>query len=379
MGSMDVSESLETAFSLMGTAAGLACHVDGKRQNYSLHTDGNRHNFLMHCQALLYDLVSMRRENAREVRDMRMERIQTTLLVATLVFGCAFGLLVEGTPPPGTHWVATLCWVLLLFGSLSSSLLSMRLMWLLMRRTMQYNTHKPNENWCRVKTCVRAPHRVENYKDFYACLCKPVEKLGHLNLNISIILTMLCGALLVVLNGWAEIGGLGNQITVTIAVPLSLAALVMILFKIQWMFPDGDFCPPPPPRPPEIGGSAADAISRFSRSPTGRWSWRRSRSRMGSGDAGRWAGSAPSRAPGRTGPDGDSDERELLEGIMALLIRPDAAAGRETTSAEVVSLLRKWARVLNVSHLLPNATLCVCAELPNGAAQPRGRLLRTGA
>eukprot|EP00756_Hemistasia_phaeocysticola_P048225 Hpha_TRINITY_DN22659_c0_g1::TRINITY_DN22659_c0_g1_i1::g.192628::m.192628 len=333
----------------------LLFHLHGNRVSARLHEDGKREGFDLHYQSLLYDLVSTRRENIRDARDMRNERIQTMLLVATLVFGCAFGLLIEGDPPiaedswfdnsTGTpkhsfdifhFWLGA--YSVFLGLALTCSLTAMYLMWLLLQRMMHYKVHKPNENWChRCPDAGKNGHVVESFDMFYACLCRPVMLLGHRLLVIALVTVLSSGGLLMGLRMHYEHKAAWPAIVFNVI----LVSFAIILVPLSRYFPPTDFRPEPPTPLPQ----------NWAQLPVG----------------------AADLEEGVEMEDlhyteaGDHDERELLRGLM-LQLHQQAKQFNDSkqASGDRRAILRTldWARALHVRHLLPMCTMYVCASCP---------------
>eukprot|EP01062_Namystynia_karyoxenos_P013979 TRINITY_DN15022_c0_g1_i1.p1 TRINITY_DN15022_c0_g1~~TRINITY_DN15022_c0_g1_i1.p1 ORF type:complete len:381 (+),score=122.38 TRINITY_DN15022_c0_g1_i1:83-1144(+) len=134
------------------------------------------------------------RDHIRDARDMRNEQLQTLLVMDTLLFGIAFAVLVEGTPPEDTNTVFLVVYHGVLAAALSANVASMYYALLVVNRVLNFRVDRP-----RMGADVHPPihDRAQDFDHYYLTYCLPTEMVANGLYHVTLALTMLLGVMLV--------------------------------------------------------------------------------------------------------------------------------------------------------------------------------------
>lgn len=140
-------------------------HLDELLLEGELHTRDLKLQRELHFSQLSHDIELSRREAARDVWAQRSQHAQTLMVIDTLMFACAYAIVVQGDPP-----VESSVWLLRLYSlsqgiSLSTLFVSIWLSLSLQRRMGAYDIHRPFV----VYGCGR---KHSNFESFFKCHCQ---------------------------------------------------------------------------------------------------------------------------------------------------------------------------------------------------------------
>ena len=144
----------------------------------------------LHCTQLSHDMLIARREGVRDMWAQRSQQTQTLMIIDTLMFSCAYAVVVQGDLP-----LAVSTWVLRLYATMSGVALTLLFVsiWFsikLQTRMAMYDMHRPHV----VYTCGR---RHRNFHEYYLCHCRIMATFSFATFYCGTIATLLIAAIFV--------------------------------------------------------------------------------------------------------------------------------------------------------------------------------------
>lgn len=122
----------------------------------------------LHYGQMSHDFDIARREGVRDAWSQRSQLLQTLMVVDTLMFSCAYAVLIQADPPQETPVWLLRCYAFALGSALSLLFASVWCSMKLQGRLSQYDMHRQDV----VYVC-RKTHRYFN--DYYSCHCKQLS------------------------------------------------------------------------------------------------------------------------------------------------------------------------------------------------------------
>lgn len=125
-----------------------------------------------HRREMRLDFEIARRDLASDVKDVALEKLESIMVMDSLMLGCAFGILIEGTPSRTAFPLVIELYGLALGLSFACFFISV---WFVMRtqsRMSQFNILEADK---RVFIC---GNRHMTFFSFYACHCKPLQRIA---------------------------------------------------------------------------------------------------------------------------------------------------------------------------------------------------------
>eukprot|EP00457_Paulinella_chromatophora_P008265 gb/GEZN01008296.1/.p1 GENE.gb/GEZN01008296.1/~~gb/GEZN01008296.1/.p1 ORF type:complete len:277 (-),score=21.15 gb/GEZN01008296.1/:470-1300(-) len=120
-------------------------------------------------QQIHRDTELARRESLRDIWGQRNQKLQTLMIVDTLMFGCGFAILIEGFPPQATPRWAILLYIVSLAFTIGSLFLSV---WLCMKMQTRMTKYHIDDQY-QAYSCGRF-HR--DFDSYYNCHCAHLEE-----------------------------------------------------------------------------------------------------------------------------------------------------------------------------------------------------------
>ena len=146
-------------------------HREAQKFEHILHKHSQSLEKELHYGQMSHDMEIARREGTRDVWSQRNQLIQTLMVVDTLMFACAFAIVVQGDPPPNTEtWLIRL-YSLSLGTSLAFLFVSIWLSLKLQTRMAHYDMHRPS-----IVYCCGSMHL--HFNDYYRCHCQRLSQLA---------------------------------------------------------------------------------------------------------------------------------------------------------------------------------------------------------
>lgn len=139
-------------------------------QSARLHARAIEQAAQFHHESISLDLESARKEGSRDQWGQKSAAAQTLMIVSTLMFACAFGIIVEGMPPDAVGEPVLVFFSATLAGSVSCLFASIFLSIALQRILSAYRTSHP----AKVYTPCNEIH--PSLMHFYKCHCARVDK-----------------------------------------------------------------------------------------------------------------------------------------------------------------------------------------------------------
>lgn len=158
-------------------------------QAQNTHQEQLRQADLHHDQAMRLDIELARRDILQEMRDQKADKLETLLVLDTLMLGCSFGIVVEGMCPRNT-WP----WFLIIFAitlSLSISMFFVSI-WFVMKtqsRISRYNIMNPSHSY----SCGKMH---PTFHSFFNCHCDVLHRAAVFTYYAGVVFVILTGSML---------------------------------------------------------------------------------------------------------------------------------------------------------------------------------------
>jgi len=143
----------------------------------------------LHYAQMAHDMEIARRESIRDVWSQRNQLAQTLMVVDTLMFGCAFSILVEGVLPDTTPSEVTQIYAVVLALSLGFLFVSIWFSLNLQARMGKYDMHQPFLKY----TCGQT-HK--NFNQYFDCHCKKISQHALWTFYTGTVLCIVSGSIL---------------------------------------------------------------------------------------------------------------------------------------------------------------------------------------
>eukprot|EP01059_Diplonema_ambulator_P018965 TRINITY_DN3168_c1_g1_i2.p1 TRINITY_DN3168_c1_g1~~TRINITY_DN3168_c1_g1_i2.p1 ORF type:complete len:487 (+),score=166.62 TRINITY_DN3168_c1_g1_i2:37-1461(+) len=155
------------------------------------HSDNKKYTLSLFQQELNHAQNVSRKENIRDTIVQESQRAQAIMIVDTLMFGCCFSVLVEGSLPVGTGETLVAAFSFTLGTALACLIFSVWFAMNLQSRIAKYVISDPNAKYGP------AEGKKMTFKEYFRQFCKPVYKLTHGFMWLGTIALIINGTLLI--------------------------------------------------------------------------------------------------------------------------------------------------------------------------------------
>lgn len=188
----------------------------------------------LHYGQLSHDFDIARREGVRDAWSQRSQLLQTLMVVDTLMYSCAFALLVQGDPPTSTSLWLLRAYAAALGTSMSLLFASVWCSLKLQARLSYYNMHRQDV----VYVCGRQ-HRY--FGDYFKCHCKGLSTAAFVCFYVGTVTTIVSAALYAFSKSYYEFGNVAaGVIFICFSVVAISIPLVSGLLDAWWRAPAVD-------------------------------------------------------------------------------------------------------------------------------------------
>ena len=157
-----------------------------------LHSDNKKYTLKLFRKELEHAQNVSRKENIRDTMVQESQRAQAIMIVDTLMFGCCFGVVIEGNLPPDTDEAVVIAFSLSLGAAFTFLIISVWFAMNLQSRIAKYRISDP----LNVLYGKRG-RQLSNFRSYFSRYCKPVYRLTHAFLWFGTVALLMNGAILV--------------------------------------------------------------------------------------------------------------------------------------------------------------------------------------
>lgn len=143
-----------------------------------------------HHREMRLDFEIARRDLASDIKDVALEKLESIMVMDSLMLGCGFGILIEGTPSRTAFPLIIQLYGLSLGLSFACFFISV---WFVMRTQSRMSRFNILETEKRVFIC---GNKHQTFFSFYACHCKPLQRIAMKLYYAGVGLVYLAAALL---------------------------------------------------------------------------------------------------------------------------------------------------------------------------------------
>eukprot|EP00755_Sulcionema_specki_P008294 Sspe_Gene.40520::Locus_19582_Transcript_1_1_Confidence_1.000_Length_1556::g.40520::m.40520 len=156
-----------------------------------LHTDNKKYTLQLFSKELAHAQNISRKENIRDHLVQESQRAQAIMIVDTLMFGCCFGIIIEGQLPASTDSALVVAFSSCLALSLSFLIVSVWFAMNLQSRITKFKIADPNVRYGLKQ------HHFSSFSKYYDHYCKPVYRLTHIFMWIGTVMLLITGVILI--------------------------------------------------------------------------------------------------------------------------------------------------------------------------------------
>eukprot|EP00808_Paulinella_micropora_P000144 g45097.t1 len=219
---------------MMGALVSLASTALPLAQADNHHTRSIAQAHAHNKQQIHRDTELARRESLRDIWGQRNQKLQTLMIVDTLLFGCSFAVLVEGFPPYGTHDFLLYAFVMINALTIGALFLSV---WFCMKLQTRMTMYHIDDQF-QAYSCGRF-HR--DFDSYYRCHCASLEVVSTTLYFFGAVGLILCVSIVAASRLFYVYERPGAAVCfVTIAL-----LTILILFALPRIFPNETRLPKP--------------------------------------------------------------------------------------------------------------------------------------
>jgi hypothetical protein len=143
-----------------------------------------------HNESVRLHIELARRDILNEMRDQNSNKMESLLIMNTLMIGCCFAVVIEGMPPRDTYRPLLSLFAFSLSSSICMFLLSVWFIRKTQARMSRYNLMKPNHIY------IVCGNSHSNYHSYFMCHCYTLWRLSVIAYYIGIVLLMMTAIIL---------------------------------------------------------------------------------------------------------------------------------------------------------------------------------------
>lgn len=169
---------------------------------------------------LAQSLLAAEREGLRDIWAQKNHKNQTLIIMQTLLFGCSFGLIIEGILPEHCNYSIYILYSLFISTSLISIFISLLLLLKLQSRMTQFNIFNRNQ----IYSC---GNKHQSFDSYYLHHCKQLKDYSIISYYIGSVSLIISGIIL----WFARFYYLYNKLSVSIVFLIyNLFGIILILY-----------------------------------------------------------------------------------------------------------------------------------------------------
>eukprot|EP01061_Rhynchopus_euleeides_P021248 TRINITY_DN34651_c0_g1_i1.p1 TRINITY_DN34651_c0_g1~~TRINITY_DN34651_c0_g1_i1.p1 ORF type:complete len:605 (+),score=153.96 TRINITY_DN34651_c0_g1_i1:119-1816(+) len=157
-----------------------------------LHSDNKKYTLKLFRKELEHAQNVSRKENIRDTMVQESQRAQAIMIVDTLMFGCCFGVIIEGNLPPETDEALVIAFSISLSIAFTFLIISVWFAMNLQSRIAKYRISDPTN-----VLYGKRGRQLSNFRSYFGRYCKPVYRLTHAFLWFGTVALLMNGAILV--------------------------------------------------------------------------------------------------------------------------------------------------------------------------------------
>jgi len=159
-------------------------------QGHSVHTQQLKQGQMHHDQQIRLEIELARRDILQEMRDQKADKLETLMVMDTLMLGCSFAILVEGMPPRHAWRPMIALFALCLALSISLFFLSVWFVMKVQSRMTRYNILNPDHLYdCGLMH--------PSFQAFYRCHCHVLSRVATSLYYGGVLMLVICSTVLV--------------------------------------------------------------------------------------------------------------------------------------------------------------------------------------